>query len=79
MGGRAKHKTHTGPAAAGPVGRHISNTMTANYHTHTWRCLHASGTERQYVERAIEGGLAVLGFSDHAPMPYPEEIGRAHV
>lgn len=72
MGGRAKHKTHTGPAAAGPVGRHISNTMTANYHTHTWRCLHASGTERQYVERAIEGGLAVLGFSDHAPMPYPD-------
>lgn len=44
--------------------------MTANYHTHTWRCKHASGKERQYVERAIAGGLKILGFSDHTPMPY---------
>lgn len=34
--------------------------MIANYHTHTWRCRHADGTEREYVERAIE---AVLKFS----------------
>mgnify|MGYP002536991270 CR=1 FL=1 len=26
--------------------------MIANYHTHTWRCMHASGTEREYVEKA---------------------------
>ena len=44
--------------------------MIANYHTHTWRCQHASGTEREYVEAAIEGGLKILGFSDHTPMPY---------
>ena len=44
--------------------------MIANYHTHTWRCMHAEGTEREYVERAIEGGLKILGFSDHTPMPY---------
>ena len=44
--------------------------MIANYHTHTWRCLHASGTEREYVEAAIRGGLSILGFSDHAPTPY---------
>ena len=44
--------------------------MIANYHTHTWRCMHASGTEREYVEKAIEGGLKILGFSDHTPMPY---------
>lgn len=44
--------------------------MIANYHTHTWRCGHASGTEREYVEHAIEGGLKILGFSDHTPMPY---------
>lgn len=37
--------------------------MIANYHTHTWRCRHADGTEREYVERAIEGGLKILGFS----------------
>ena len=46
--------------------------MIANYHTHTWRCLHASGTEREYVENAIQGGLRILGFSDHTPMPYPD-------
>ena len=44
--------------------------MIANYHTHTWRCMHAVGTEREYVENAIEGGLKILGFSDHTPMPY---------
>ncbi len=46
--------------------------MTANYHTHTWRCKHASGTEREYVEAAIRGGIRILGFSDHTPMPYPD-------
>lgn len=44
--------------------------MIANYHTHTWRCMHASGIEREYVENAIAGGLRILGFSDHTPMPY---------
>ena len=44
----------------------------ANYHTHTWRCHHAKGTEREYVEKAIEAGMEVLGFSDHAPYPYPD-------
>ncbi len=46
--------------------------MFANYHTHTWRCQHARGTEKEYVENAIRGGLKILGFSDHTPMPYPE-------
>ena len=45
--------------------------MIANYHTHTWRCRHAVGTEREYVEAAIEAGLEILGFSDHSPCPYP--------
>ena len=45
--------------------------MIANYHTHTWRCLHAAGTEREYVENAIKGGYKILGFSDHTPIPYP--------
>ena len=46
--------------------------MIANYHTHTWRCRYANGTEREYVERAIEGGLKILGFSDHSPYPFPD-------
>ena len=45
--------------------------MIANYHTHTWRCRHAYGTEREYVEKAIEAGLKILGFSDHTPQVYP--------
>lgn len=46
--------------------------MIENYHTHTWRCHHADGTERDYIEQAIEAGLEVLGFSDHAPCIYPD-------
>ena len=45
--------------------------MIANYHAHTWRCNHASGTEREYVENAIRRGLEILGFSDHTPYPFP--------
>lgn len=46
--------------------------MIANYHTHTWRCHHATGKEKEYVEQAIRGGLKILGFSDHTPYPYPD-------
>ena len=45
--------------------------MLANYHTHTTRCKHAVGTEREYVEEAIKNGFKILGFSDHTPQPYP--------
>lgn len=41
--------------------------MLANYHTHTTRCRHARGSDREYVEHAIQGGMKVLGFSDHCP------------
>jgi len=41
--------------------------MLANYHTHTYRCHHASGLDRDYVEKAIETGMRVIGFSDHSP------------
>ena len=39
--------------------------MFANYHTHTPRCKHAKGTEREYIEAAIKAGYHVLGFADH--------------
>ena len=45
--------------------------MYANYHTHTYRCNHARGSEREYIERAIAQGVRVLGFSDHVPYPFP--------
>lgn len=47
--------------------------MTANYHTHTWRCNHASGAETEYVENALSAGLKILGFSDHSPYIFPGE------
>ena len=40
-----------------------------NYHTHTKRCMHAEGTEADYVKAALDAGLDVLGFSDHGPFP----------
>ncbi len=45
--------------------------MFANYHTHTFRCRHAAGSEREYIECAIARGVRVLGFSDHAPYLFP--------
>lgn len=41
--------------------------MDYNFHTHTWRCSHASGTEEEYIIRAIENGIRYMGFSDHMP------------
>lgn len=38
-----------------------------NFHTHTYRCYHAEGKEREYVETAIAAGIKDMGFSDHAP------------
>ena len=49
-----------------------------NYHTHTARCGHATGTDEEYVLAAIEAGYKVLGFSDHAPYrDYP--LPRSHM
>jgi histidinol-phosphatase (PHP family) len=47
--------------------------MIANYHTHTWRCLHAVGTEEEYVQCALDAGLKILGFADHSPYIFPGE------
>jgi len=44
--------------------------MIANYHTHTWRCGHAEGTERDYAQQAEKAGIRILGFSDHTPYDF---------
>ena len=41
-----------------------------NYHTHTTRCMHASGADEDYVRAAISAGFEVLGFSDHGAIPF---------
>ena len=44
--------------------------MKTNYHTHTTRCMHATGSDEDYVLSAIKGGYQELGFSDHTPWKY---------
>ncbi len=46
--------------------------MKVNLHTHTARCNHASGTDREYVLAAIEDGVDVLGFADHTPYTFDD-------
>lgn len=45
--------------------------LIQNLHTHTIRCGHAYGAERDYIETAIDAGIRELGFSDHSPMLFP--------
>ena len=40
-----------------------------NYHTHTFRCGHASGDVDDYCVAAKEHELQVLGMSDHTALP----------
>lgn len=42
--------------------------MTYNYHTHTYRCCHATGTDEEYIQRAIQCNVKYMGFSDHIPL-----------
>lgn len=46
----------------------------ANYHSHTVRCMHATGTEDQYIRQAIETGFEILGFADHSAWPYKSDF-----
>ena len=47
--------------------------MRYNLHTHTFRCRHAQGSDREYVEAAIKAGMKVLGFTDHCPQFFPTD------
>lgn len=40
-----------------------------NFHTHTYRCGHASGNEEDYVKNALRVHMNEIGFSDHIPLP----------
>ena len=54
--------------------------MRVNYHTHTYRCGHARGTEEEYVKAAIEGGVEVLGFSEHCTyLMHPGATTKDHL
>ncbi len=47
----------------------IKLSKKAMFHVHTSRCRHATGTDREYIERAIELGADEIWFTDHAPYP----------
>ena len=46
-----------------------------NFHTHTYRCGHAKGKDKDYVNKAIENGFKVLGFSDHVMIKHHPQKG----
>ena len=52
--------------------------MIANFHTHTRRCHHAKGEDREYVLAAIAAGIKYLGFADHSPYWFPGEYYSTH-
>ncbi|NOZ91390.1 MAG: histidinol-phosphatase [Epsilonproteobacteria bacterium] len=47
--------------------------MRVDLHNHTSRCNHAIGTVREYIQKAIELGIDIYGFSEHAPMNFDEK------
>ena len=47
--------------------------MRIDLHNHTTRCNHAKGSMESYIKRAIELGIDIYGFSEHAPMDFDEK------
>ena len=42
-------------------------------HNHTTRCNHATGTVDEYIQKAINLGIDIYGFSEHAPMDFDKK------
>ncbi|MEF2967906.1 histidinol-phosphatase [Paenibacillus sp. M1] len=54
--------------------------MKFDLHTHHFRCGHADGNIRDYIEAGIAAGLSVIGISDHTPyFGSPEEQPFPHI
>lgn len=47
-----------------------------DYHVHTFRCGHAGGATRDFVERAIARGLSEIAITDHIPLYFLPEGER---
>lgn len=47
--------------------------MRIDLHNHTVRCNHAEGSVDDYIQKAIELGIDIYGFSEHAPMDFDPE------
>ena len=46
---------------------------TIDLHNHTTRCNHATGTVDEYIQKAINLGIDIYGFSEHAPMDFDQK------
>ncbi len=55
----------------------MNKTTRVDLHNHTTRCNHAKGTVDEYVQKAIELGIDIYGFSEHAPMDFDEKYRLA--
>ena len=64
--------TRTVSVTRSPKKERKARMMTVNLHTHTIRCSHATGSEREYIERALANGIRRMGFSDHIPFVFPD-------
>ena len=51
----------------------MNDITRIDLHNHTTRCNHAEGTVDEYIQRAIELGIDIYGFSEHAPMDFDEK------
>lgn len=47
--------------------------MRVDTHNHTIYCNHASGSMDSYIQKALEIGIDIFGFSCHAPMNFDEK------
>ena len=47
-------------------------TIRFDYHSHHWRCGHARGEMRDYIESAVVAGMVEFGVSDHGPAYFLE-------
>jgi len=47
--------------------------MIIDLHNHTTLCNHAEGNISEYIEKAIDSGTQIFGFSEHAPMDFDPE------
>jgi histidinol-phosphatase (PHP family) len=52
--------------------------MLFDYHSHHFRCGHATGGMRDYIEAARAQGVASFGVSDHGPAYWVDGIDHAY-
>lgn len=52
--------------------------MLVDLHTHTTRCNHAVGSMREYLTEAVNCGIDIYGFSDHAPLFLDDGVRILH-